>query len=622
MPCGVRIWAIFLMALGFIVTWGCSSEPAGMSAAAHEWSVARETTQSIADPEEPAESYRSPNHISLTRDGRHAYVVNHTADRIAVVDVAARAVIDEIAVGRRPATAALSPDERELYVTSLHGGTVDVIDLEAAQVVRTIATGGFEPYGVAVANDGTSLYVANSLSDTVSIIELTSGRIRFVVPVERNPRFIAVLPGTSTIVVSAGLSRAVSIVDTTDGRVVESRNLDRANLMRHITTSPDGRWAFVAHVLSHDELVPLQMERGFIHANGFSALDLQRPGHRVTLLLDRLLDGAANPWGLILSADGRRMFVSLAGVHEIAMVDVGLAMDLVAGTDPDDVERLAQDTEVLERRQIARRVDAGGLGPRGLALNEAEGELLVANYFSDTVSVLDARSGELRAVIDLGGPDEMTLERQGELLFNDARLCFQRWFSCTSCHQEDATVDGLNWDLPNDGVGNPKNAKSMHDALDTPPSMWSGVRRDMDAAVAAGQRFLGFLPEPENHRALMAYLGAPRRAPNPYRDRDPAAQRRGRRIFQEARCQVCHPPPTFADGRVHDLGMSSPVDHRSRFDTPSLRESYRTGPYLHDGRADTLRSIFTEHNLDDLHGRTSHLSEQQLSDLLEYVRGL
>jgi CxxC motif-containing protein (DUF1111 family) len=171
-------------------------------------------------------------------------------------------------------------------------------------------------------------------------------------------------------------------------------------------------------------------------------------------------------------------------------------------------------------------------------------------------------------------------------------------------------------------VGNPKNAKSLHDAHDTPPSMWSGVRLDMDAAVAAGQRFQGFLPDPDNHRALMAFFGSPRRAPNPYREHDREAQERGARIFLESRCLACHPPPTFSDMRVHDVGLSGPLDLRTRFDTPSLRDTYRGGPYLHDGRAATLRDIFTEHNPDDLHGRTSHLSAKQLDDLLAYVRGL
>ena len=42
-------------------------------------------------------------------------------------------------------------------------------------------------------------------------------------------------------------------------------------------------------------------------------------------------------------------------------------------------------------------------------------------------------------------------------------------------------------------------------------------------------------------------------------------------------------------------------------------EIWRTAPYLYDGRAETLESLFTEHNPDDLHGETSDLSDTELT---------
>jgi len=208
------------------------------------------------------------------------------------------------------------------------------------------------------------------------------------------------------------------------------------------------------------------------------------------------------------------------------------------------------------------------------------------------------------------------------MLANDGFVCFQQWMSCASCHQEDGTMDALNWDLINDGTGNPKNAKSLHDSHDTPPSMWRGVRADMDAAVAAGQRFLGFIPKPENHRALLAFFGSPPRAPNPYRHHNPEALRKGEKIFYQARCHPCHPSPTFTDLKKHDLGLAGETDMKSRFITPSLRDCYRTEPYFHHGEAKTLYEIFTKYNPEDLHGLTSQLTEEELDDLIEYLRSL
>ena len=569
--------------------------------------------------EEP--TYRSPIHICLSLDGLKAYVVNHTSDSVSILDVRERKVIGEFPVGSRPSHATLSPNGRTLYVTSRDGAAVEVVDLEQSRSIRSIQT-EYEPYGACLSPDGAELHVVNSLSETVSIIDTRSGRTTFTVPVGPSPRYVSRTPDGSRLVVSDGLARGVSIIDPARGLLLETRTLGRASILRDVVCSPDGRWAFVAHLVSHDETPTMQMERGWVHSNGFSILDLQKPGHYVTLLLDRLLQGAANPWGLTLSSDGRTLYVTLSGAHEVAIVDVPGAMAVVAETAPDEVTRLSQDVAIVEERGIARRVASGGLGPRGIVLSEATGEILTANYFSEDVSVLDAETGAVLGVIPLGPPQEMTVWRRGELLFNDARLCYQGWFSCASCHQEDGTVDALNWDLPNDGLGNPKNAKSLHDVGDSPPAMWGGVRKDIDAAVQAGQRFLGAIPEPENHDALMAFISNPRRAPNAYRTRNPDALGRGRKVFTRARCDVCHPAPTYTDLKMHDLGLAGKTDLRSRFDTPSLRECYRTAPYLHDGRARTLREIFTDHNPTDFHGRTSGLTAAQLEDLLEFLRSL
>jgi cytochrome c peroxidase len=58
------------------------------------------------------------------------------------------------------------------------------------------------------------------------------------------------------------------------------------------------------------------------------------------------------------------------------------------------------------------------------------------------------------------------------------------------------------------------------------------------------------------------------------------------------------------------------------YDTPALIEAYRTAPYLHDGRAKTLRDVLTVHNEKGLHGTTSGLTEQELQDLEAFLLSL
>ena len=56
--------------------------------------------------------------------------------------------------------------------------------------------------------------------------------------------------------------------------------------------------------------------------------------------------------------------------------------------------------------------------------------------------------------------------------------------------------------------------------------------------------------------------------------------------------------------------------------TPTLIEVWRTAPYLHDGRYTTIKEVVTKGNHADMRGRTSHLKEQEIDDLVAFVKSL
>ena len=79
----------------------------------------------------------------------------------------------------------------------------------------------------------------------------------------------------------------------------------------------------------------------------------------------------------------------------------------------------------------------------------------------------------------------------------------------------------------------------------------------------------------------------------------------------------------FTDLQTYDVGTRGRFDQPTdRFDTPTLVEAWRTAPYLHDGSAATIRDVLTTRNPRDEHGKTSHLTPQQLEDLAAYVLSL
>jgi len=104
------------------------------------------------------------------------------------------------------------------------------------------------------------------------------------------------------------------------------------------------------------------------------------------------------------------------------------------------------------------------------------------------------------------------------------------------------------------------------------------------------------------------------------------AAARGKDLFEteEAQCSTCHIPPVYSDLLKHDVGTGEDPGERkgTSFDTPSLRGIYKTEAYLHHGFAETLLDVLTTQNPDDLHGKTSHLDESGLSDLVAFLNSI
>jgi mono/diheme cytochrome c family protein len=338
-----------------------------------------------------------------------------------------------------------------------------------------------------------------------------------------------------------------------------------------------------------------------------------------TVLLDNPDLGAANPWGVACSADGALLAIAHAGTHEVSLIDrPGLLRKIATAR---SAEALSYDLSFLG--ELRRRVRLPGQGPRGIALGRDRA--YAAQYFSDSVAAVPLAPGGTVQDWPMGPRRPATAVRQGEMAFHDATRCFQQWQSCVSCHPG-SRVDGLNWDLLNDGMGNPKNARSMLYAHRNPPAMSLGVRASAEVAVRAGFRFIQNTVVDETvASAVDEYLKSLTPVPSPHLvdGRLSPRQEQGRALFEKADCITCHKPPLYADGKLHDLGTAQGMDKGRKVKTPTLIEVWRTAPYLHDGRAATLREVFAPaNNPDQAHGEAHRLSPEELDALIDYVQTL
>ncbi len=134
-------------------------------------------------------------------------------------------------------------------------------------------------------------------------------------------------------------------------------------------------------------------------------------------------------------------------------------------------------------------------------------------------------------------------------------------------------------------------------------------------------------PSSSDVKALIAFLGTLDYPKNPYRLPDggltPAAGR-GQAVFRsgKAACSSCHGGPELTDGKIHEAGLEERDDAYRGYNPPSLRGVYDKDPYLHDGRAKTLRETLTgPHNGDNV-ATIGDLSTQELDDLIAYLKSL
>jgi YVTN family beta-propeller protein len=576
--------------------------------------------------------------LEMSHDAKILFVASADSKTITWLELPGGSMVRRIAVPSEPSGMSLSGDGTKLFVAcAAPRSVVQILDVESGKLQAEIAA-GHTAMAPVLSSDGNRLYVCNRFDNDVSVIDVPSGRELARVAVEREPVSAALTPDDALLFVAnhlpaaatdepfrGNVSPVVTVIDTRTRETTAVALRHGAHSLRDICVSPDGRHALVTHLLANFEMVPFRVDTGWINVNVVSIIDIQNRSVVSSIGLDDYYRGAGNPHDVVFSEDGQWVCVTVAGTHELCVIEssdffgefVHRNMQPMMGVWP--IYPSLGDS-------LWQRISLPGRGPAGMAV--ADSRVYVAQYFSDSVAVvnLSPQGGRFARTIPLGPEPELTVERKGEMLFHDATLCYQNWQSCASCHP-DGRVDALNWDLENDGQGNPKNTKSMLVAHATPPAMARGVRASAEVAVRAGFTHILFSPrEEEESAAIDAYLKSLSPVPSPHLvggQLSPAATR-GKELFfsRQIGCHRCHPPPLFTDKKMH-LMKDIDGDRRTQpLDTPTLLEVWRTAPYPHHGRYTTIKALLAEGRHGLWHLPHDQPSDDQLNDLAEYVLSL
>ncbi|MCF7973274.1 MAG: cell surface protein [Phycisphaerae bacterium] len=583
-------------------------------------------------------TYLSPSALIATSDQASLIVAESGANRLTLVNRASGDITAHIALPFAPSGLCLGSNETRLYVTGggAHG-RIAAVNLTTRRIAQTGSL-GHTPTAPVLSRDGNTLYVCNTYNNTVAVVRARDLTVITQIPVDREPVAAQLTrDGNSLFVLNLLPSMrsdqdytaaVLSVIDTRQNRVSASIGMPNGTIhLRGICLSPDGQYAYVTHILSRYTVPTSQLQRGWINTNAMTVIDTGTQRIVNTVLLDDVDNGAANPWGITCTADGQWIAITHAGTNEINLVDRDqLHERLDRAAKKERVTEVTQSADDVPNdlsflTGVKQRIGLKGIGPRSLV---AIGDILyAAEYFTDSLAVVDTAPQPVTATaIPLGPMPIMSQVRDGEMLFNTATTCFQQWQSCASCHTEDARSDGLNWDLLNDGLGNPKNTKSLLLSHQTPPTMSLGVRASAEVAVRAGIRYIQFAQRPESEAlALDAFLRSLTPLPSPHlvNGKPSESAERGRAVFDKAGCVHCHSGPMHTNLKSFDVGTGVDREAGMAFDTPTLVEIWRTAPYLHNGSATTLMDVLTTFNPANKHGKTSDLTKQQLTDLEAFL---
>lgn len=136
------------------------------------------------------------NNKSASSKYGYVYVACSVANAIAVIDLSLN-VTEYIPTGIRPVAIAFNPVNKQLYVANLVSDNLSVIDAEALTTVPALPTGQ-DPIGVGIDPVNGDIYVANSLGNSLTVYDSSNTLVTNIL-VGQYPTSITYNPANDTM---------------------------------------------------------------------------------------------------------------------------------------------------------------------------------------------------------------------------------------------------------------------------------------------------------------------------------------------------------------------------------------------------------------------------------------
>ena len=321
--------------------------------------------------------------------------------------------------------------------------------LPPAPIVRTVLTVpvGLQPLGVVAGVIGLNVYVTNSGSGTVSVLDVgthsvTTGIAPFAVPAG-----IAVTPDSSRLYVASSGTRAVvtalrDILDVTGtiavGGTPYGIAIDPSGVRAYVTDQGTGSLS-VIDTLSETVLATIPVgasPTGVAVAPSGLELYVTNKGSGSLSVIDTATNtvvatvpGLAAPSGVSVAPDGRRVYVANSTAHTVSVIGTGartVAATIPVGTAPSGVAASADGRHVYVANSGSNSVSiidtatdtvgdtvTVGRQPAGIAVTPNGLDVYVANTGSNTVSIIQTLNAMAPTLGPQSGGTKVTITGTG-----------------------------------------------------------------------------------------------------------------------------------------------------------------------------------------------------------------
>jgi YVTN family beta-propeller protein len=260
-----------------------------------------------------------------------AYVSSEKDNALTLIDLGSLTVKGILPTCKRARHVQLTA-ERKLMVACTDSNQADLIDPATGKSLRRIPM-GLEPEAFDLSPDGKTIYVSNEDEAELSFIDATTGK---------------------------QLANLVHVIDTASGKVL--KNIKVGKRPRRMALTPDGKELWVTNELDASVSIISTADYAVTHTLNFEVKGARRED--------------ITPVGILMTPDGKRVFVALGRANHVAFVDV-------------------------PTRKVTNLVLVGKRA-WNLALDQAGARLFVVNGLSDDLTVVDVAAAKPIKSIPVG----------------------------------------------------------------------------------------------------------------------------------------------------------------------------------------------------------------------------